>query len=98
MNLRTHALLLLALLASAMVLVRSAYDARRLYAELERAKDQEQRLLGERKRLEAEARSAATHLRVEREARSRLKMQPATPAVTLTVVDPLPAAASGGLR
>lgn len=94
MNLRLNALLLLALLATAMVLVRSAYDARRLYAELDKARDQEQRLLGEQKRLEAEARGAATHLRVEREARAKLKMQPATPAVTLVVTDAAAAAAS----
>ncbi|MFN0182971.1 MAG: cell division protein FtsL [Aquabacterium sp.] len=91
MNLRVNALLLVALVATGLLLVRTAYDTRRLYADFERAKDLEQRLAGEYKRLEAEARGAATHLRVEKEARARLQMRPATPAVTHVVVDTAPA-------
>ena len=89
---RINLLLLLALLASAMVLIRSAYDTRRLFDELHRAEDESQRLAGEGKRLEAERQAQATSLRVERSAREKLAMRTVTPAFTFYVTDP---AASG---
>jgi len=92
---RVNILLLLALLASSLWLVRTSYEARRLFAELDRAKGVQQRLDAEHRRLDAERQTQATHLRVERIAREKLGMRTATPAVTEHVVDAAPAAAGG---
>ena len=80
---RLNILLLLAVIASALVLVNTAYDARRLFTDIHRAETESLRLAGDHKRLEAERQLQATNLRVERTARERLKMVPATPAVTM---------------
>jgi cell division protein FtsL len=84
---RVNMLLVVALLLSSLYLVRTAYDARRLFTEVERAKNEAAKLDTEFKRLEAERQAAATHLRVERTARERLAMRSATPAVTVYVSD-----------
>ena len=73
------------LFASALLLVHTSYESRRLFADIERAQALEQRLETEYQRLEAERQAAATHLRVERLAREKLQMRPATPAVTFRV-------------
>jgi cell division protein FtsL len=97
---RVNLLLTLALLASALYLVqpvylvKTAYESRRLFAELDRSRNEAARLDTDYKRLEAERQAAATHLRVERTAREKLAMRTATPAVTLYVSD----AASGASR
>nr|WP_256490008.1 cell division protein FtsL [Ideonella oryzae] len=80
--------LLLALMASAMYLVKTSYEARRAFADLEKAKAEEHQLASDATRLEAERRSEGTHLRVERDAREKLQMRLATPDVTLYVSDP----------
>jgi cell division protein FtsL len=84
---RVNLLLLLVLLISSLYLVRNAYDARRLFTELDRARDEAARLDTEFKRLEAERDAQATNLRIERTARERLAMRTATPAVTVYVND-----------
>jgi cell division protein FtsL len=88
-------LLVLALVLSSLYLVRTAYESRRLFSELERAKNEAAKLETEFKRLEAERQAAATNLRVERTARDKLAMRTATPAVTVYVTD---SAASGAAR
>lgn len=88
---RINVLLALALLLSSLFLVRTSHDARRLFAELDKAKDEGAHLDTEFKRLEAEREGQATSLRVERSARERLAMRTATPAVTVYVHDGLPA-------
>ena len=85
---RLNFLLLALVIGSAMALVRTAYDARRLFAELHQAEVQSSRLDGEAKRLEAEREAQATSLRVDRTAREKLAMRTVTPAVTMYVVDP----------
>ena len=102
---RINLLLLAALLLSSLWLVRTSYEARRLFAELDRAQSVQQRLDAEYRRLDAERQTQATHLRVERVAREKLGMRTATPAVTEHVNDPAqaaaapsPAAAAGGVR
>lgn len=90
---RLNLLLLVVLLASSLYLVKTAYDARRLYSELDRAKNEQARLDAEYKRLEAERQAQATNLRVEKVARERLAMRLASPAVTQYVTD-TPAASS----
>jgi cell division protein FtsL len=87
---RLNALLLAALVASCLVLVKSAYDARRLFAEIDRERGEQRRLDLDRERLEAERQAQATHLRVEQVAREKLLMRTATPAVTQYVTDPGP--------
>ena len=84
---RVNMVLVLALVASSLYLVRTAYDSRRLFTELDRARNEAARLEIVSKRLEAERQAAATHLRVERTAREKLAMRAATPAVTVYVSD-----------
>jgi cell division protein FtsL len=84
---RINVLLLLGLLASALYLVKVAYDSRRLFAALERAQAEGRALDTDFKRLDAERQAQATNLRVEKVARERLAMRNATPAVTQYVTD-----------
>ena len=84
---RLSVLLLLALVASGLYLVKVSYDSRRLFVEIERAKNEEKQLLADEKRLDAERQAQATHLRVEKVAREKLQMRTATPAVTQYVTD-----------
>ena len=79
---RLNIVLFLALLASCVYLVSVSYDARRLYAELDAARNEEKALATEFERLQAERQAQATPLKVERLARDRLAMRNATPAVT----------------
>ena len=76
-------LLLVAVIVSALVLVKTAYDARRLFTDIHRAETEALRLAGDHKRLEADRQLQATNLRVERTARERLGMNPATPPAML---------------
>ena len=84
---RVNILLALALLISSLYLVRTAYDSRRLFAELDKARNESARLDTEAKRLEAERDAQATSLRIERTAREKLAMRSATAAVTVYVQD-----------
>jgi len=89
---RLNLLLLVVLLASCLVLVRTAYDSRRLFTALDRARAEQTRLDTDYRRLDAERQAQATHLRVEKTARERLRMRTATPAVTQFLDDPAGAA------
>ena len=82
MMLRLNLLLLVALIASALYLVRVQYDSRRLYTEIERAQNDFRKLEIENERLQVEKRAQATPGRVERIAREQMQMRPATPAIT----------------
>ncbi|MES2977110.1 MAG: cell division protein FtsL [Pseudomonadota bacterium] len=79
---RFNLMLLLAILASALYLVRIQYESRRLFVEMEKASAQAARLATENEGLQAEKRAQATPLRVDKLARERLQMRPATPAIT----------------
>ena len=79
---RISLVLLLAVMASAMYLVHTQYQSRRLYTELDRAVAESRRLETEHQRLQVEKRAQATPLRVERLARDKLHMRTATPAIT----------------
>jgi cell division protein FtsL len=85
-----------ALLASCLLLVRTSYESRQLFAALDQARVEHKRLDAERRRLEAEAQAQGTPLRVERTARERLQMRSATPAVTAYVFDPSASLAASG--
>jgi cell division protein FtsL len=84
---KINLVLLLALLGSAMLLVRTSYEGRRLYAALDKARNEQTALDADYKRLDAERQGQATHLRVEKVAREKLLMKSATPAVTQYVTD-----------
>jgi cell division protein FtsL len=93
---RLNLVLLLAVVLSALYLVRMQYDSRLLYTQLDRAKAEARQLETEHQRLQVEKRAQATPLRVERIARDNLHMRTATPAITLYVNDSAPAASAGG--
>ena len=84
---RMNLLLLAALLASCLYLVKTAYESRRLFHALDRARAEQGLLDTDYKRLEAERQAQATHLRVEKVAREKLRMRTATPAVTHYLTD-----------
>jgi cell division protein FtsL len=89
---RLNVVLLLAVLASAIYLVHTQYESRRLFTELDRAIAEARRLETEHQRLQVEKRAQATPLRVEKIARAQLNMRTATPAITQYVSDPQGAA------
>ena len=92
---RVNLVLLLALIASSLYLVRVSYDSRRLYSALDMAQGEAHKLEIEHERLKSEKQSQATPLRVERVARDKLAMRVATPAVTEYVTYAPAGAASG---
>jgi cell division protein FtsL len=79
---RLNIVLLAAVIASALYLVRTQYESRRLYAELDRATSEARRIEIEHERLQFEKRAQATPLRVEKLAKEQLQMRAATPAIT----------------
>jgi cell division protein FtsL len=79
---RLNLVLLVAVIASALFLVRTQYQSRRLYAELDKVESDARRLLVEKERLEFEKRAQATPLRVEKLAKEQLQMRTAGPAIT----------------
>jgi len=96
---KLNVLLLIAVIARALLLVRTAYDARRLFSADHRADVEAVRLEGEHKRLEAERELQATNQRVDKSAREQLKMTTATPAITMYESAPAasPAATGAGM-
>lgn len=88
MLLRLNILLLLLVMLSAMALIQSQYDSRKLFTELDRAVSESRQLETDHQRLQVEKRAQATPLRLEQMARDKLGMQSATPAVTLYVAEP----------
>ncbi|TAL25013.1 MAG: cell division protein FtsL [Aquabacterium sp.] len=75
-------LLAAALLASALYLVRTTYESRKLFVALEAEHARERRLQIELEQLEVAKRAQATPLRVEKIAREKLRMFNASPALT----------------
>ncbi len=79
---RLNIVLLLAVIASALYLVRTSYEARRLVDAVESERRRETVLQTEFERLEVAKRAQATPLRVEKIARERLRMFTTTAALT----------------
>ena len=79
---RLNLVLLLAVLASALYLVRTQYESRRLFVALERARAEAHRLDVEHDGLQVQQRAQATPLRVEKLSKEKLQMRTATPAIT----------------
>ena len=79
---RLNLAFLLAVLISALYLVRTQHESRRLYVELEKASAQSRKIQTESERLQVEKRAEATPLKIEKLATGRLQMRTATPAIT----------------
>ena len=83
---RLNLILLVALLVSSVYLVRVSYDERRLYAALDRARTEQRQLETDYGRLQAEQQAQATPTRIDKTAREKLHMVPATSAIVKQVV------------
>ncbi len=79
---RLNIVLLFAVVASAMYLVRTQYESRRVFVELEKASNESRKLETERERLDVDKRAQATPLRIEKIAKEQLQMRTASPAIT----------------
>ena len=90
---RVNFVLLLAVVLSAMYLVRVQYDSRRLFTALDLAQAEQRRLQTDYDSLQVEKRAQATPARVEKIAREKLQMRQAGPAITTYVNYTEPAAA-----
>ena len=89
---RVNLLLLVAVMLTALYLVRTQYESRRIFVELEKATSQGRKLEIDNETLQAERRSQATPLRVDKLAKEKLQMVPATAAITQYVTERAPAA------
>ena len=89
---RLNLVLLMAVLASALYLVHTQYESRRLFTEIDRAQTEARRLHTEAERLLVEKRAQSTPGRVEKLAKDQLQMRTATPAITQYVQYSAPAA------
>ena len=85
--LRINLLLLLAVMMSALFLVGTQYESRKLFTELDRAENEARRLATDQQRLQVEKRAQATPQRIETLARDKLQMKQASQAITQYVQD-----------
>jgi cell division protein FtsL len=85
---RVNLLLLLLILATSMLVIRTQYESRRLTTQIELTRAEARRIEVERERLDIETRTQATPLRVEKLAREQLGMRGINPAITTYVNDP----------
>lgn len=85
---RLNLFLVLAVIASAMFLVHSHYEARRSFMALEAATKEATRLELEFERLQVERRAQASPLRIEQIAKQQLQMRLVTPGITQYVKQP----------
>ena len=90
---KLNLLLILGLLASCLVLVRTEHQGRQLYNALDQSKREQRRLEAEYRRLDAERQTQATHQKVGRVAAERLQMAAPLPSSTVYVYLPVLAAA-----
>lgn len=79
---RINLVLVVAVVASALVLVHTQYQSRKLFADNEKANSEARRLDIERERLSVEQRAQSVPIRVERLAKDQLTMRGTTPAIT----------------
>jgi len=95
---RLNLVLLVAVLVSALYLIRTQYESRRLTTELDKATSEARRLETDSERLQVEKRAQATPLRVEKLAKEQLQMRSASPAITQYVSLKAASAAGGGAQ
>ncbi|MFN0006009.1 MAG: cell division protein FtsL [Burkholderiaceae bacterium] len=86
---RLNVLILAMVMFTALYLVRTQYDSRRLYTEFDHARSEARKIELEKERLEVERRSQGTSLRVEKVAKEQLHMKSVTPAITQYVLNPV---------
>ncbi len=79
---RINLLLLLAVVVSALFLVHTQYESRRLFVELDKAQAEARRLELEGDSLEVDKRAQSAPARIEKIAREQLQMRQASPAIT----------------
>jgi cell division protein FtsL len=79
---RVNILLLAAVLATMLYIVKIQYESRQLFVAIEKATVEVRRLELSHASLQVESRAQATPLIIEKLAKERLQMRPATPAVT----------------
>ena len=79
---RVSLLLLVATVVSALWLVHSQYESRRIFMDMESARKEAKRIEVDHDRMKIERRAQATPLRVEQIARQQLNMRTASPAIT----------------
>ena len=89
---RLNLVLLAAVLFSAVYLVGLQYDSRRLFTDLDKARNEAHRLESDFERLQVQKRAQATPARVERLAKDKLQMRQATPGITTYVTYSAPVA------
>ena len=94
---RLNLVLLVAVLVSALYLVRTQYESRRLTTDLDKATSEARKLETDNERQQVEKRAQATPLRVERLAKEQLQMRTASPAITQYVSLKAARAASVGV-
>lgn len=82
---RINLVLLLALVLSGLYLVGVQYDSRRVFTDLDRARNEARRLESDNERLQVQKRAAATPVRVERLAKDKLQMHQTNPGITTYV-------------
>ena len=79
---RLNLVLLVAVILSALHLIRTQYESRRLTTDLDRANSEARKLETDNERLQVEKRAQATPLRIEKLAKEQLQMRSASPAIT----------------
>ena len=79
---RLNLVLLVAVIVSALYLVRTQYESRTLTTDLDKATSEARKLETDSERLQVEKRAQATPLRVEKLAKEQLQMRTASPAIT----------------
>ncbi len=79
---KPNVLLLVAVILSALFLVRNQYESRRLFVELDKARTAARQLEIDHDRLLVQRQAQATPLRVEKMAKDQLQMRSVTPAIT----------------
>lgn len=93
---RLNLVLLVAVMVSALYLVRTQYESRNLTTELDKATSEARKLETDNERLQVEKRAQATPARVEKLAKEQLQMRSASPAITQYVSLKALGAASAG--
>ena len=79
---RINLLLMLAVVVSALLLVRSQYNSRQLFTEIDKAQSQARQLEIDNERLQVAKRAQTTPSRIEKIAKDQLQMRNPTPAIT----------------
>ncbi len=82
---RINLVLALALVLSGLYLVGVQYDSRRVFTDLDKARNEAHRLESDNERLQVQKRAAATPVRVERLAKDKLQMHQTNPGITTYV-------------